>query len=349
MRKKPPSQTGRGGLPPVTGTRGTHSKRSIFRRTLFLMGLCGFAMFVPLIWKLWDIAIVHHDEYQKMATDQWTLKQLITAERGKIYDRNGNIMAMSSTVYKLILSPRDLIASVSDKDADGKPLEDAVHEAMVAAKQSQVVEDLMALIPGLDREAVVGHVNATKKAYREIKVNIEEEEKQAIQEYIAENKAGAYLRLTPDTKRYYPYSGLAAQALGFVNANGGAYGIEAAYNDVLEGTAGRVVTTRTAGGTARYNAYSEYVDAVNGYDLTLTIDTTIQSYLEKTLEEGIKDFSVQDGAFAIAMNPKTGAIYGIASSPDFDPNSYSKIINEELLGGLEEDAAAIFEKLKANR
>ena len=72
---------------------------------------------------------------------------------------------------------------------------------MVAAKQSQVVEDLMALIPGLDREAVVGHVNATKKAYREIKVNIEEEEKQAIQEYIAENKAGAYLRLTPDTKR----------------------------------------------------------------------------------------------------------------------------------------------------
>ena len=62
------------------------------------MGVCGFAMFVPLIWKLWDIAIVHHDEYQKMATDQWTLKQLITAERGKIYDRNGNIMAMSSTV-----------------------------------------------------------------------------------------------------------------------------------------------------------------------------------------------------------------------------------------------------------
>ena len=348
MRKKPPSQTGRGGLPPVTGTRGAHSKRSIFRRTLFLMGVCGFAMFVPLIWKLWDIAIVHHDEYQKMATDQWTLKQLITAERGKIYDRNGNIMAMSSTVYKLILSPRDLIASVSDKDADGKPLEDAVHEAMVAAKQSQVVEDLMALIPGLDREAVVGHVNATKKAYREIKVNIEEEEKQAIQEYIAENKAGGYLYLSPDTKRYYPYSGLAAQALGFVNANGGAYGIEAAYNDVLEGTAGRVVTTRTAGGTERYNAYANYIDAINGYDLTLTIDTTIQSYLEKTLEEGIKDFSVQDGAFAIAMNPKTGAIYGIASSPDFDPNSYSKIINEELLGGLEEDAAAIFEKLKAN-
>lgn len=82
-------------------------------------------------------------------------------------------------------------------------------------------------------------MHATKYSYREIKKNIEEEEAQAIREYITENKTSAYLYLTPGTKRYYPYSGLAAQALGFVNDEGGAYGIEAAYNDVLEGTAGR--------------------------------------------------------------------------------------------------------------
>ena len=87
---------------------------------------------------------------------------------------------------------------------------------------------------------------------------------------------------------------------------------------------------------------------MNGYNITLTIDTTIQSYLEKTLEEGIKDFEVQDGAFAIAMNPKTGAIYGIASSPDFDPNNYGRITNELLSSQLDESAAAIFEKLKAS-
>ena len=336
------------GVKPTVATRGTHSKRSIFRRTLFLMVLCGMVIFIPLGWKLWDIAIVNCEAYQKAAQNQHGLDFVIPAERGKIYDRNSNVMAMSTTVYTLILSPRDLVKSVSNKDEEGNTLSDEVYQAKVAARQDQMVEELMNLIPDLDRQEVEGHVHATKMAYREIKVNIEEEEHKRIQEYIVENKASSYLYQIAGSKRYYPYSGLAAQALGFVNANGGAYGIEAVYNDVLEGTAGRVVTTRTAAGTERYNSYAEYIDAVNGYNITLTIDTTIQSYLEKTLEEGIKDFEVQDGAFAIAMNPKTGAIYGIASSPDFDPNNYGRITNELLSSQLDESAAAIFEKLKAS-
>ena len=336
------------GVKPTAATRGTHSKRSIFRRTLFLMVLCGMVIFIPLGWKLWDIAIVNCEAYQKAAQNQHGLDFVIPAERGKIYDRNSNVMAMSTTVYTLILSPRDLVKSVSNKDEEGNTLSDEVYQAKVAARQDQMVEELMNLSPDLDRQEVEGHVHATKMAYREIKVNIEEEEHKRIQEYIVENKASSYLYQIAGSKRYYPYSGLAAQALGFVNANGGAYGIEAVYNDVLEGTAGRVVTTRTAAGTERYNSYAEYIDAVNGYNITLTIDTTIQSYLEKTLEEGIKDFEVQDGAFAIAMNPKTGAIYGIASSPDFDPNNYGRITNELLSSQLDESAAAIFEKLKAS-
>ena len=336
------------GVKPTAATRGTHSKRSIFRRTLFLMVLCGMVIFIPLGWKLWDIAIVNCEAYQKAAQNQHGLDFVIPAERGKIYDRNSNVMAMSTTVYTLILSPRDLVKSVSNKDEEGNTLSDEVYQAKVAARQDQMVEELMNLIPDLDRQEVEGHVHATKMAYREIKVNIEEEEHKRIQEYIVENKASSYLYQIAGSKRYYPYSGLAAQALGFVNANGGAYGIGAVYNDVLEGTAGRVVTTRTAAGTERYNSYAEYIDAVNGYNITLTIDTTIQSYLEKTLEEGIKDFEVQDGAFAIAMNPKTGAIYGIASSPDFDPNNYGRITNELLSSQLDESAAAIFERLKAS-
>ena len=338
---------GRSGAP-TGATRGTHSKRAIFHRTLFLMVLCGAVMFIPLMWKLWDIAIVHHEEYQKRASDQQTLDRSITARRGNIYDRNGNIMAMSATVYKLILSPRDLVDSVSKKDDEGKELSDEAYQAKVAARQDQMVEELMALVPGLDREKAVKKVHDTKNAYWELRTDIEEEEAEALRTYITENKTSHYLYLSPDSKRYYPYSSLAAQALGFVNDNGGAYGIEARYNDVLEGTAGRVVTTRTAGGTARYNAYSEYIDAVDGCDLTLTIDTTIQSYLEKTLEEGIVEFDVQDGAFGIAMDPKTGAILGIASSPDFDPNHYSQIVNGLLNSQLEGEAAKIFEKLKAN-
>ena len=337
---------GRSGAP-TGATRGTHSKRAIFHRTLFLMVLCGAVMFIPLMWKLWDIAIVHHEEFQKRASDQQTLDRSITARRGNIYDRNGNIMAMSATVYKLILSPRDLVDSVSKKDGEGKELSDEAYQAKVAARQDQMVEELMALVPGLDREKAVKKVHDTKNAYWELRTDIEEEEAEALRTYITENKTSHYLYLSPDSKRYDPYSSLAAQALGFVNDNGGAYGIEARYNDVLEGTAGRVVTTRTAGGTARYNAYSEYIDAVDGCDLTLTIDTTIQSYLEKVLEEGIVEFDVQDGAFGIAMDPKTGAILGIASSPDFDPNNYSQIVNDLLNSQLEGEAAKIYEKLKA--
>lgn len=333
---------------PTGATRGTHSKRAIFRRTIFLMGVCGVLMFVPLAWKLWDIAIVHHDEYQKMAAQQQTKDYTISARRGNIYDRNKNLMAMSATVYKLILSPLDLVKSVPNKDEDGKPLDEEVYNARVSARQDQMVEELMALVPTLDRERVVKQVHNTKSAYWEIRTNIEEEEAEALRSYIAENKTSSYLYLINSTKRYYPYAGLAAQALGFVNDNGGAYGIEAVYNELLEGTAGRVYTTRTAGGTERFNTYASYVDAVDGYDLTLTIDATIQSYLEKTLEEGIVDFDIQEGAFAIAMNPKTGAILGIASSPDFDPNNYSKVTDERLLAQMETDKNEIFEKLKAN-
>ena len=333
---------------PTSATRGTHSKRAILHRTLALMAVCGVVMFIPLIWKLWDIAIVHSGEYQARANQQQLLDYEVSAQRGNIYDRNGNVMAMSATVYSLILSPKGLVESVPTKDEDGAPLDVEVRGAKISARQDQMVEELMALFPALDRERVIKQVHNTKNAYWEVKTKIEEEEAETLRAYIAEHECSAYLYLIPGTQRYYPYSSLAAQALGFVNANGGAYGIEAVYNDVLEGTAGRVVTTRTAGGTARYNSYAQYIDAVDGYDITLTIDATIQSYLEKTLEEGIKDFEVQDGAFAIAMNPKTAAIYGIASSPDFDPNRYSQIINEELLSQLDGDTAAIFEKLKAN-
>ena len=338
---------GRGGVP-SNETRGTHSKRSIFRRTVFMMVLCGVVMFVPLGWKLWDIAITHHDEYQQKASDQQTMDMTVSASRGNIYDRNGNVMAMSATVYNLILSPNDLVKSVPTEDEEGNELSDALYEAALAAKQQQVKEDLMNLIPGLDAEKLETQIQAVKYSYREVKTNIEEEDAEAIRAYIAENKTSAYLYLIPSTKRYYPYSGLAAQALGFVNAEGGAYGIEAWYDDVLEGTAGRVVTTKTATGVEMFNTYSEYIDAQDGCDVTLTIDATIQSYLEKAIEEGLKDYDVQNGAFGIAMNPQTGEILAIASSPDFDPNNYSQITDEVLNASIDANTETIYQQLKAN-
>ena len=334
-----------------TSARGMRSKRTLFRRTVFLMMLCGVVLFVPLIWRLWNIAVVDHEFYQQRAADQQTLDLSVSASRGNIYDRNGNVMAMSATVYNLILSPRDLVQDkVPEKDytdEDGN-LDQAAWEAAVKAEQDDLIDDLMELIPDLDPEKLEQQVRDTKYAYKEIKTSIEEEDAEAIRSYIVENETSHYLYLISGSKRYYPYSSLAAQALGFVNAEGGAYGLEAAYNSVLEGTAGRVVTSKTARGTQMYDSYSDFVDAIDGYDLTLTIDVTIQSYLEKTLEEGIEEFDVQEGAFGIVMDPNTGAILAIASSPDFDPNNYSQILDERLNEQLESLTASIYEQLKAD-
>ena len=326
------------------------SKKVIFWRTVFLMVGMGVVMFIPLIHQLWSLTVVHHDELQQLATRQQTLDLSVSASRGDIYDRNGNVMAMSATVYDLILSPRDLVASVKKKDFtdDDKNFNEAAYNAAVAAKQDQVIKDLLTMIPDLDPQKLSDQVHDTTKAYKEIKKGIEEEDAKVIQEYITENKTSHYLYRVPGTKRYYPYSDLAAQALGFTNSEGGAYGLEAVYDSVLQGTAGRVVTTKTALGTQMYDGWAEYVDAQDGYDLKLTIDTTIQSYLEKTLQEGIQEFDVRNGAFAIAMEPKTGAILGIASSPEFDPNHYSNVTDPILLKQMEEEKTAIYQQLKAN-
>jgi stage V sporulation protein D (sporulation-specific penicillin-binding protein) len=337
-----------GGKRRTPGQEG-RSKRTIFRRTVFLMMLCGLVLFVPLLWKLWDISILHHEDYQQKATNQQTLDLSVSASRGDIYDCNGNVLAMSATVYTLILSPKDLVQDlVPEKDYqdESKNTDQSAWEAAVKAQQDQLIQDLMALIPDLDEERLESQVRATQYSYREIKAKIEEDEAEAIRAYIVEHKTSHYLYLISGTQRYYPYSSLAAQALGFVNAEGGAVGIEAAYNSELEGTAGRVVTTRTGAGTQMYNSYSEFIDAIDGYDLTLTIDATIQSYAEKTLEKGIKAYDVRDGAFCLVMNPKTGAILAIASSPDFDPNNYSTIVNDLLKEEMEEEAQEIYATLK---
>ena len=327
--------------------RASASKRTIFNRTLFLMAFITPLLFGALMWKLWDVSIVHHDEYQERAAKQQTMELSVSAERGNIYDRNGNILSMSATVYDLIVSPRDLLQSIPASeytDEDTGKVDEAKKESLIAAKQAQLVKDLKGLLPDLEEEFIEKQVYATKYAYRQLKAGIEEEDAEALREYIVANKTSRYLYLNAGTRRYYPYSDLAAQVLGFVNANGGAYGIEATYDDVLEGTPGRVVTAKTGDGVQMHNSYSAYIDAMDGCNVTLTLDATIQAYLEKTLEEGIEEFDVLNGAFGVAMNPKTGAIYAIASVPDFDPNNYAAITDEKLQTQVEANAAAYQEQ-----
>lgn len=329
--------------------RSRQSKRLVFRRSMVLMGVFGLGLFIPLLIQLWNIAIVHHDEYQTKAIEQQLMDVTVSANRGEILDANGDVLAMSATVYNLILAPKDLVASVSEskfKDEDGNLDEDA-YNAEIQRKRDVVVDGLCELMPDLDREKLEQRMEKTNSQYEVLATQIEEQDAKAIRAFIEENNTSYYLYLTPSTKRYYPYGSLASQVLGFVNSEGGAYGLEAWYEDLLKGVPGRVVTGKTAQNVEMYNSYSNYIDAINGYDLTLTLDATIQSYAEQALEKGIEMYDVQNGGFCLVMDPQTGQVLAMASSPNFDPNNYSVITDSFLLEEVDTDTASIYQQLKA--
>jgi len=307
------------------------SKQLIFRRTVCLMVIFGVLSFIPLGWKLWDIAIVHHEEYQMRQLNQSTRDVEVRSNRGTIRDSSGNVLAMSATVYNLILSPLDLVNSIDPKKFkdDAGVLDEQAYNAAIQERRDLITDKVCAVL-GLDRESVSKRMERTNSQYEILQKNVEGEQAEELQTFISENKLGYSLIMTPTTKRYYPYSNVASHIVGFVNDNGGAYGVEAAYEDVLEGTSGRVVTSKTGAGTEIYNSYSDYVDAVDGHDITLTIDTSIQRMAEQALAAGIEKYEVQNGGICIVMNPKTGAVLGMASSPNYDLNSYGTIFDRTL-------------------
>ncbi|MBE6956871.1 MAG: PASTA domain-containing protein [Ruminococcaceae bacterium] len=307
------------------------SKQLIFRRTAILMAFFGIATFLALGWRLWYLTIVKHEEYQLLQLQQSTRDVEVKSNRGDIRDSNGNVMAMSATVYNLILSPRDLINSISERQfkQDDGTIDQAAYQAAIQARRDLICDEVCAVLD-LDRDDVVRRMNKTNSQYEVLKKNIEGDQAERLQAFIAENKLGYSLIMTPTTKRYYPMKSVGAHVVGFVNENGGAYGVEAAYEQLLEGQSGRVVTSKTGAGTEIYNSYSNYVDAQDGYSITLTIDSTIQRMAEQTLAAGIEKYDVQNGGICIVMNPKTGALLAMASSPTYDLNTYGTVYDETL-------------------
>ncbi|MFI3254727.1 MAG: penicillin-binding transpeptidase domain-containing protein [Eubacteriales bacterium] len=328
------------------------SKQLIFRRTAFLMFFCGFFMFTPLIKELWVLSVVLHDEHGGMAASQQTKNVSVSANRGNIYDSSGNVLAMSATVYKLILSPRDLESKINQRDyvfeeGENKGENDVLAYTQAIAERKQTLAfGIVQILPELSLESILERMEKTNSAYEVLVSEIEEETAELLRLFLAENNCGYDLWLAPDSKRYYPYSQLAAGILGFVNSNGGAYGVEAAYESYLQGTDGRIVTAKTGSQIEMYNSYSSFEDASNGYDVHLTLDATIQAYAEKTLAEGIEMFDIQNGGFCIIMDPNSGAVLGAASAPVYDLNQYATVIDPMLLTFVEEETAALIEQNK---
>ena len=301
------------------------ANRTILRRTLVLMVLCGIVAFVPLIGTLYHLMITEHDYYNEKAIKNQTRSTNLTATRGVIYDANMNVLASSSTVETVFIDPNEIA------------------EQMKQPENSNLLDQIArGLGEILDVEPSFVYEQAADKQYRYkvIKRKISEELADEVRAFISENSiTGVYLET--DLKRYYPNSSLAAQALGFVSSdNNGSEGLEAYYNDELSGTAGKVVTSKGNYGSEMLYTYEKYYDASDGSSLITTIDSTVQDYVEKNLQNAIDKYEIKNGAFCIVMDVNTGEIKAMATLGSYDPNNYLEIYDDTTALLLENERAA---------
>ena len=304
------------------------ANRIIQTRSFVLMILMGVVMFVLLFFRLFDLQITRHEELQGKAVNQQTRRTVVTANRGTIYDAGGNILAISSSAETIILSPLEIDNAVNDTE-----------DPVSWTKESLAAG--LAEILGKDASAIRKRMDNVKSQYEVIQLRADEDTAAKVRSYVDENKI-AGVHLVADTKRYYPYGSLAAQVIGFVgDENTGLYGLEAYYEKELEGQSGLVISSKDQAENDMLYTYEQYFAAKNGSDLTLTLDTTIQYYLEKGIESMVDKFSAANGASGIVMDARTGGILAMASYPNYDLNDFLTVSDQTLQERIERGESTV--------
>ena len=347
-------------------------------RTMLIMLLLGVASFTVLFWKLYDLQINRHDELKAEAVSQQTDSMVISASRGTIYDKNGEIMAISYSTETVLLDPGGLQDFVESQE---QKIQDAAEEAAEkgAPYTAPEVLDQAYIARGLSRildveeETILEHLENTANRYWEVKKKVDQDVADEVRRFIngeiddegnqlttVDEDGNTVListggrptrlqgiSLTPDTKRLYPFGSLAGNVIGFVNANNmGAYGLEASYDDVLSGSTGLTITPTNVNGTPLlFSGGEQMFDAENGSSLVLTLDTNVQYALEKGLESMLDKYDAANGGTGIVMDVNTGGIVAMASYPNYDPGDFSTIYTE----GLQAELDAALAEIQQNR
>lgn len=287
------------------------------RRILFAAAVLGVGAFLVIAGRLFQLQVLDYEFYEEKAIAQQTRDKTIEPLRGTIYDCNRKPLAISASVEMVTLEPRKI------KDEEQRQL--------IAQKLSEILE--------LDYDEVYAKAAKTNSAYEVIKRRVEKEDADRVRQFRSEynDQVDAYnkklkegaekkeriisIYMAPDAKRYYPFGNFAAQVLGFVGTdNQGLAGIEAKYDSYLTGVPGRTIRATNAEGDEMPFSYEMYYEAQDGNDIVLTIDEVIQHYLEKNLEIAAYDNLTQNRVTGIVMEVDTGAILGMATKGDFDPN-----------------------------
>lgn len=294
-------------------------KRTTQRKILFVAVVFAVVISSILIGRLYKLQIVEGDKYQKLAIEQQMKSKEIAPQRGTIYDRNMKPLAQSASAWTVIADPSRITGDEDEREAEKR---------LVAKHLSEILD--------IDEQKIYDKCSIEGSNWVMLKKRVDKETADKITKFTSDNKIRC-ISLEYDTKRVYPYADIASAILGFVNFDGnGAVGIEAYYNKILSGTPGQITSIQNGKSKDMPYRYQELYEAKDGNSIVLTIDATIQQFLERELETAIIEFGVRDGATGIVMDTKTGEILAMASMPDFDPNDPQTITDKLALQELEE-------------
>ena len=281
------------------------SKNFIYAKKLRLILLVTIIIFVLLICRIGFLQFVQGSFLKEQAYKQQAINQIISPKRGNIYDSTGKALAISAQVDTITINP-----SKFEKDSDE---ETATYQETVAKGLSEIFE--------LDYNETLEKVRSDSQV-ETIAKKVEQDKVDELTAWMDENDISVGINIDEDTKRYYPYSTVASNVIGFCGSdNQGLSGIESKWDSVLTGTPGKIVSSQGSDQQEIPDAEETYIAAENGSDLTLTIDLNIQTIVEKYLKQAVEENECSRGGNVIAMDPSTGDILAMASYPDYDLNS----------------------------
>lgn len=274
------------------------SQVTVRKRLVFIL-LAGFFIFTIIGLRLGYVQIVLGDVLTERAKNSWNREIPFEPKRGEILDRNGIALATNISSPTIYVVPRQ----VKDPANTAEKLANALN-----ANVEEVYQQIT-------KKSSIERLKAGRK--------ISNEKAKEIQEL---NLPGIYI--AEDSKRYYPFGDYLSHVLGFTGIdNQGLMGLELSYDEELAGKKGAVQFYSTAKGERMDNMPDDYQPPVDGLDLVLTIDSQIQTILERELDNASAQYN-PDSLIAIAMDPNSGEILGMASRPNFDPANFQHVAPE---------------------
>lgn len=289
------------------------------------VGLVIFLLFALLLVRILILQTFGYEKYQNKVINQLTTEAEVLAERGKIYDTNGEILATNITTYRVFIAPRTIEACTAD---DGK-------------KYAEKIAKGLSSILDATYEHVMTQTTYTKYLDRTIARNVDEDTANLVEAFIDDEGLNDMVFLQAGSQRYYPYGSMACHALGFTGSDGaGQYGLELQYNSLLAGTNGKYITARDSHGNEMPYEYQSYIEAQDGYSIVTTIDVNVQTVLEEQLRTTYVESGGANRATGIVVNVKTAEILAMATYPNFDLND-PRTLNEDCQAVLDSSGYAV--------